>query len=58
VIALPPVAGATNVTVMVVPKAEIVGCAGAVGTVAGIVVAETVESEPAPSALVACTTHV
>ena len=58
VIALPPFAGATNVTVIVVPLGEMVGVAGVLGIVAGTVEAEAIELDPLPSALVASTVQV
>ena len=54
----PTVAGATNVTVIVVPLGEIVGVAGVLGMVAGMVEADATEFDPLPSALVASTVQV
>jgi hypothetical protein len=58
VIALPPSAGALNVTVICALAATTVGRAGADGTVLGITTAEGAEAGPSPSAFVAVTVHV
>ena len=56
-IALPPSAGATNVTVICAFPALTVGAAGALGTVLGIAAADAGDAGPAPFALVAVTVH-
>jgi hypothetical protein len=51
--ALPPLAGATNVTVIDVTPGAVVGFAGAVGTVAGTADPDADDSNESPSAFVA-----
>jgi len=58
VIGLPPFAGATNVTVMCVAAAAVVGWAGVAGTVLGTAEADAGDSPPLPTVLVAWTVHV
>jgi hypothetical protein len=58
VIALPPVAGATNATEIEVLPLVSVAAAGAVGTVAGTAVAEADDASESPTAFVATTAHV
>ena len=57
-IALPPLAGATKVTVMCVAAATVVGLAGAAGVVLGTVAADAADSPLLPTALVAWTVQV
>jgi len=58
VIALPPLAGATNETVTSPLPTATVGCAGALGTVLGTAATDAGDAAPAPSAFVAVTVHV
>ena len=57
-IALPPFPGATNDTVICAFAATTVGCAGALGTVAGTTAADAGDSAPAPFTFVAATVQV
>ena len=54
----PPVAGATNATLICVLPGMRVGASGVEGTVAGIVEADATDSMLLPTALVAWTVHV
>jgi len=58
VIALPPSAGAVNVTMICAFPGVTVGLAGAFGTVFGTTTAEGGDADPSPSAFVAKTVHV
>ena len=58
VIALPPLAGATNDTVTCPLPTATVGCAGALGIVLGTATADAGDAAPAPFAFVADTVHV
>ncbi len=58
VIALPPLAGAENATVICAFPAATVGAAGALGTVLGTAAADAGDATPEPFAFVAVTVHV
>ena len=58
VIVLPPLLGAVNATEIDAFPPVTVGCAGALGTVAGMTAADAADGLLVPSALVAVTVHV
>ena len=57
-IALPPLFGAANETLICAFPGAATGCAGADGIVLGITAADAAEVGPAPFAFVAATVHV
>jgi hypothetical protein len=58
VIALPPLLGAANETVICAFPATTAGCAGAKGVVLGIAAIDAVDGAPSPFTFVAVTVHV
>ena len=58
VIVLPPVAGATQVTVSARAAVDTVGAAGVAGTVVAVIELEAVDASEVPTAFVAVTVKV